>query len=310
MIKNNDFNEEYIIWLNSKTPDEEKILTKMCEFEDKYFADLTLKDLKKEFIRWINKTNGRLDKDYDDLLGDKGLSLYKNEWKIKLVKTKQSLLYGWGAACVCKDNLIKIEGFFKDNDSILLHEMIHAYEFMLTEYSNYQQFLVLELYKKLLPKIPDLDRIIKWDIHIKNSVYHSLLFLLKSIDLDLQLMQPLGTIYGYGRYYDLKKFNQYLVRYKIFNKYKSKQFDNLESLYSFATIEEAKHFIKRHQKQRLQNFNTEQEKVNNSKIKPFFKDIMHLPPIEYYIYKKDVKNKFTILIDTIKDEDMKIEHYH
>jgi len=50
----------------------------------------------------------------------------------------------------------------------------------------------------LLPKIPKLEEMILIDIHIGNYV-HSPFFMLKSLDLDLRLKKPLGTIYSYGR---------------------------------------------------------------------------------------------------------------
>lgn len=84
------------------------------------------------------------------------------------------------------------------NNRILLHEMIHAYEFMLSEYKIEHEYLIVKLYQKLLPKIPNLIKIIEVDIN-KDNRKHTVFFLLKSLDIDLVLKLPLGGIYGYGR---------------------------------------------------------------------------------------------------------------
>ena len=135
MIKIDDFNEEDLIWLYSKTPEEERISNKMYKFERKYFSENSFNHLRKEFIKSKNKTHEYIPGLFDDLFGDKGLSFSKNEWTIKLVNTKESL-YGWRGECDSTYNLIKIEESYKDDDGILIHEMIHAYEFMLEKYPS------------------------------------------------------------------------------------------------------------------------------------------------------------------------------
>ena len=84
------------------------------------------------------------------------------------------------------------------NNRILLHEMIHAYESMLDDYKIEHEYLIVKLYQKLLSKIPKLIEIIELDID-KDNREHTVFFLLKSLDIDLELKLPLGSIYGYGR---------------------------------------------------------------------------------------------------------------
>lgn len=84
------------------------------------------------------------------------------------------------------------------NNRILLHEMIHVYESMLSDYKIEQEYLIVKLYQKLLPKIPNLIEIIEVDIN-KDNREHTVFFLLKSLDIDLELKLPIGSIYGYGR---------------------------------------------------------------------------------------------------------------
>lgn len=84
------------------------------------------------------------------------------------------------------------------NNRILLHEMIHAYESMLSDCQIEHEYLIVKLYQKLLLKIPNLIKIIESDIN-RNNREHTVFFLLKSLDIDLVLKLPLGSIYGYGR---------------------------------------------------------------------------------------------------------------
>ena len=83
----------------------------------------------------------------------------------------------------------------------MLHEIIHAYEVMLPE--NYREWLLLELDKKLARKITrkQLQSCIDMTLHVvmHHNHYHGLFFLFKSLDLDLRLRWPLGTVFGYGQ---------------------------------------------------------------------------------------------------------------
>lgn len=75
--------------------------------------------------------------------------------------------------------------------------MIHVYELILKSY-QLDDFVLLKLYDELLPKVKNLKNLINLDKHIAFKE-HSLLFILKSIKLDLELGYNLGTIYAYGR---------------------------------------------------------------------------------------------------------------
>jgi len=307
--KSVEMHQGHFSWFESSTPEEERVLNKIYEFEEKYFSDLTLKDHKTDLSEYRDNVIGEKETTYRDMIVSENVSFIDNNWRVILMNTFMYVQGNYGF-CDGKKRLIFIAEDLIDCDSNLLHEMIHGYEFMLEPYQCYHQFVLIKLYQKLSLQIPNLNKIIKWDMHPKNTVYHSPLFLLKSLDLDIRLKQPFGTVYSYNREYYFTKSNPYAVKYKIFNKFKSKRFQTLYIYDRCATIKEAKKSIKNHQQNRLQNFNTEQEKVNNSRIKPFFKDMMYLPPIEYYIYKKDGKNKFTILIETISEKNIKIERYH
>lgn len=116
---------------------------------------------------------------------------------------------GFTGECNTKNMTITIAPEFAADDSVLLHEMIHAFEYLMEKLAGYSQLhdvMLLCLYNDLKSKIPDLDMRIIDHAHLENGVditehggRHDILFLLKSFDLDLRLNLPLGSVCGYGR---------------------------------------------------------------------------------------------------------------
>lgn len=108
--------------------------------------------------------------------------------------------------CISSENL--------ENDSVILHEMIHLHEFVLNGLPLfYHDTLLWSLYQNLKIKIENLDEAISYHAHILNeqSIYnmgglHDVLFLLKSFELDIQMGYPLGTVFGYDAIELFKKF--------------------------------------------------------------------------------------------------------
>lgn len=94
-----------------------------------------------------------------------------------------------------------------ENDSTVLHEMIHLYESFINDLSwSYHDMLIWALYQDLREKIPALDEIVNHHSHQLTQANlesaggnHDLLFLLKSFDLDIRMDYPLGTVFAYGR---------------------------------------------------------------------------------------------------------------
>jgi len=90
----------------------------------------------------------------------------------------------------------------------LLHEMLHAYEHQFTHAQG--EILTAFLYTKLKDKIKNLDFIlVVWadfdnqELISKTDGSHAVLFLLKSLDIDIRLNLPLGTTSNfYGDYQD------------------------------------------------------------------------------------------------------------
>ena len=103
------------------------------------------------------------------------------------------------------ERTIKINPQFVDDKNIILHEMIHAHEHILSLVNPLlKETLIVELYKHLLPKFKDLDCIIYNHANISHNSdlaelggYHGLLFMLKSLDLDFRCGNDPFTIFGY-----------------------------------------------------------------------------------------------------------------
>ena len=101
-------------------------------------------------------------------------------------------------SCDPQKRRILIDQRHRNDDTALLHEMIHAYEETISRdrHDVYLQYLTLKLYSKLVRKIPRLRSII--DHHYSYFGDHSPFFFLKSLDLDFRFRKPLGTVLGYG----------------------------------------------------------------------------------------------------------------
>jgi hypothetical protein len=180
------------------------LFDKAIEFEERYFSDMTLKEFEKELTKYEILEDGNLIETYGDLVLDLGLEICGNNpaswWRFSIVENPDPDNKEVAGVCYGKERIIKISEQHKDDDITLLHELIHAYEVMLGQYSRFEQFLVLKLYEKLLPRIPNLMELVILDNHRDLIVQqHNPLFMLKSLDLDLRLEKTLGTVYSYER---------------------------------------------------------------------------------------------------------------
>ena len=114
------------------------------------------------------------------------------------------------AICEDESHVIIIDSKYADDKIVVLHEMIHAYVGLFREGKPHMsligiaELLLVRLYADLQKRIPDLDkRIIDHQNMIGDEIFvqhgpHDLLFFLKSLDLDLQLNLPLGSVCSYG----------------------------------------------------------------------------------------------------------------
>jgi len=185
---------------------EKDIWNKMLQYDDAYFSDMRIE--KKELIRRFGRIQYQEEDRswrtvYDDFPLKDEIPRLEN-WVIKIVDEKKMKA---GGKCVGERKMIKIaEGLNKSKlKKALLHEMIHAYEGLYKKdksYEVYRQFLLLYFYGKLKNKIglEALNEIIENGLQFTLlKDLHTPLFLLKSLDLDLRLKKPWGTIHSYRR---------------------------------------------------------------------------------------------------------------
>lgn len=283
--------EKQLSLFDTTTPQEERILNKIYEFEEKYFSDLTLMDCKKDLTSYREKVSNKWKTVYGEFYIEEKISFVDKNWRIIFIDE----LLGLGC-CGGEEKIIGIAESVEDYDPTLLHEMIHGYEFMLEPYPCYHQYVLIKLYEKLSIQIPNLYKFFTWDLHINNTVNHSPLFLLKSLDLDIRLKLPYGTVYGYGREYVFRKFNPYAVKYRPLNSNEATKYYEFFGGSRFRTVDEARDFIQEYQRKRI--------KKAKSKMIGFFPELARPKPLEYSIYKMDKDNRYTNLIETIKDKDI------
>lgn len=184
----------YNEWL-WKNPEDECLRIKALEFEEDYFEDMLFKEgsICYDIYEYI-------DKELEPLY----LDLCSNYYRFFVVDALDNAL---GEANLV-EHTISILDSCKDNKSVILHEMIHAYEQILedTYLKILAENLLLRLYNKLKTQIEDLDSRINEHSEIygqsrvaNSGGEHGLLFYLKSLDLDIRCGFPLGTVCGYGR---------------------------------------------------------------------------------------------------------------
>ena len=135
--------------------------------------------------------------------------LYKIE-DFSQVKRGMITLGGFDA----KHQVLAVSPECLEKDSVILHEMIHMHEFVIDELpSYYRDTLLMQLHNDLLYGCPEtnnkrlqgLEEVLKYYSLLVNQVdidslggAHSILFLLKSLKLDMQMGYKLGTVFGYN----------------------------------------------------------------------------------------------------------------
>lgn len=193
-LSDNKLHELYCEWWSNRTSEEYNLHSIILEYENTYFADMTFQE---DSLCW--EIASFIDEEFDHLY----LELSPAMYRCYIVDNKKPY---WGQ-CNGMERTISITQSHVSDKSVILHEMIHAYEFILSQHEPIlQEYLLLALYKKLLPSIPDLDkRLVEhseiYGQHCVSSIggNHGLLFYLKSLDLDIRCGYSLGTVCGYGR---------------------------------------------------------------------------------------------------------------
>jgi len=195
--------KEKFVEKQPQTEEEKRLWEKVVEYENDYFEDFTLKPtsiLHNLLVYEIQDETGNFVETSED---PPYMELSWNyDFKIEDLDDCTGL-------CNKESRIITIDPKYTDDPAVLLHEMIHAYIslFQGDQTVVFLECLLLRLYNELKTKIPDLEkRIIEHTHTIRQEDFinhgsHGLLFYLKSLDLDMRLGLPLGTVCGYGRDY-------------------------------------------------------------------------------------------------------------
>lgn len=191
-------------WIQAASPADLRLQNRVYELED-YFRDMLFGNGTETYN--LIKVQAQMSSEED--WADAALSLpdeleyFTLDWFTYHVKTLDDGAKGVFNGMECS---LTVSQDSMDEDSAILHEMIHLHEFVVNFLPLFFHDAILwSLYRKLSKQIPDLDERIEAHGHILNSSTiarqggtHDILFLLKSFDLDLQMGYTLGTVFGYG----------------------------------------------------------------------------------------------------------------
>ena len=202
----------YMEWYwTQATPDEKRLIDKVGGFEH-LFEDMLFQEGTStyELLQCKSKPHGS-DEWIDDAI-DPPDEL--NYFSYTFFHFKVEPLEGCDGVFSHADRTLTVTPEALENDSTILHEMIHLHEFVINDLPMYFHDMVYwALYKDLKKKIPELDDIITGHAHLLtgSTIYssgglHDILFLLKSFDLDIRMDYPLGTVFAYGRADDFKNY--------------------------------------------------------------------------------------------------------
>lgn len=194
--------EDIVKYYASLSADERELLSRMYKLDD-YFTDMSLRpdSIVRPYTTFKSQTQ---DGSWIDEAPDFWFGLFENEDFFVHIR---DLPVGVAGCYNEETKEVSISPSEANNESVILHEMIHAYEHKLKEIAPYYRDIVmLCLYNDLVKKIPNLDsriinhtHVIRADDITKQGGYHDVLFYLKSLDLDIRCGFPLGTVCGYGR---------------------------------------------------------------------------------------------------------------
>lgn len=189
--------ESYEDWFNNKTKEIYQLEVSFYGLEKDYFKDMSLEPGTLLHDKLFEALSDHIDH----------VAVHTNSRYIKFYINNEP--DGFAGRFDPKNRVIEIQKEYVNDKSCLLHELIHFYEWSLSETNPiFCEYYLLYLYESLSEKIPDLkERIIKHSELL--SLYykveesggkHGILFLLISYKLDLECNYQLGTIFGYDEY--------------------------------------------------------------------------------------------------------------
>lgn len=195
--------DKFFLWYNTEaTEEEKKLYGKILDNLSKYFMDMLFKkDTCSGSLLKVRSDNS--DKSTSENIESviEELEYYGyNDFKVKIESMEDCDAY-----YDVEEKYICISPKSINDDSTILHEMIHLHENLLDEQPKYfHDCLLWALYSHLKGQFDNLDELITENVHIINEkkIYdkggnHDILFLLKSLDLDIRMGYPMGTVFGY-----------------------------------------------------------------------------------------------------------------
>lgn len=194
MMIEEKYSELYREWWESRTSEQYELQGLSLDLQYEYFEDMMLEDgslLNDVIERALNYTDGIF------------LGLTDANIRFYIVENK-----GFAGCFYGDERKIEIDRKYITDKKVVLHELIHFFEYQLEKEMNpfIRELLMLELYNKLLPQIDDLrERILNhcelfgYEYTFRTHGEHGVLFFLKSVDLDIRCGYPIGTVCGYGR---------------------------------------------------------------------------------------------------------------
>lgn len=202
VLENTDvLHQKYYEWLENRT-EKEKDLELFVLLHENLFDDMCF-------------DRGSITGDY--MIRDNEYKQFENDLSLdaEYFKFIVDNIQEFDGTTYRNDRKIIIKDQCCTNEPIILHEMIHAHEFIINLHNPIlKDIVLLELYKNLKLKIPRLDDWIFNHANIPHnfdlaSKYgeHDLLFFLKSLDLDLKCGFDLFTVFGYDYNRIFKEMN-------------------------------------------------------------------------------------------------------
>jgi len=174
--------------------DQEFILrNKLYEYEDQYFRDMILQEgVLKDTAEFALEWSG-------DLCYHVGIDCISD---VKVAALEDTFVGQYDA----EKRILTITPDSINDPTVILHEMTHFYCHQLEKINpSLNEILLLDLYKRLSKEIDNLDELIASHAELytlekleMRGGLHTVLFYLKTLDIDLKCGYKLGTVFGYG----------------------------------------------------------------------------------------------------------------
>ena len=188
--------ERFFEWLQHRPTEESALHLQAIEYQDKYFKDLTFEEMRIRRKLAFHKIEE--DGQWLEVETDLQVNPRIDRWIFRY----RSFRNGKLAECDPMKRTIAIKKGLEGDDlkSVLVHEMIHAFESMMT--MAYRDWLLVDLYSRMTKKLGERTtrRCVDLSTHaVVHEAHHGPFFLLKSLELDERLGWKRGSVFGYRR---------------------------------------------------------------------------------------------------------------